>query len=145
MKRFRPYLVLALALLITLSATGISVSLHRCCGTIQGFSLFGNHDECKMAKKPIPQDCSGKPHSDYQSEPCCDNQQISFKASEELCPAIAKTHVKKGSQNFDVLFFYTLLKNGFGIAGTANDNTEKPSPGLFITEAIILLLQQFRI
>ena len=144
MKLFRPYLVLALALLITLSATGISISLHKCCGTIQGFSLFGNHEECEMAKKPASQDCPVKSLSNIQKQPCCDNQQISFQSLEKSYSAAAKIQVKESEQNFDVLFFYTLFKNWFGSSET-EDNAEKPSPGLFITEAIILLLQQFRI
>lgn len=143
MKLFRTYIVLSLALLITLSASGISVSLHKCCGSIKDFSFFATAKECKMAKKPTQ--CTEKSNSKFHKSSCCSNQQISLaQSSEKTSPAASNTKVKESQQSFDVLFVYTLFKNWFG-SSEQQENTEKPSPGLFVVEAIILLLQQFRI
>ena len=142
MKLFRTYLVLALAMLITLSASGINISLHKCCGSIQDFSLFGAASQCKMKK--MPESCPKKSTTEVTKQSCCSNQKISFtQASEKISPT-AKTEIKQNEHTFDVLFFYTLFKNWFSDTET-KDKIVDPSPGLFITEALILLLQQFRI
>lgn len=99
-----------------------------------------------MAKKPAPQNCPVKSHSNIKKVPCCDTQQISLNQSSEATPsAVAKTQIKDSEQNFDVLFVYTLFKNWFGSSDQEEEDSEKPSPGLFIFEALILLLQQFRL
>ncbi len=142
MKLFRTYLVLALAMLITLSASGINISLHKCCGSIKSFSLFGSAKECKMER--TAEGCARKSKTHVHKGSCCSNQKISFAQSSEKNSLAAKTEIKQNEHNFDVLFFYTLFKNWFSNTETKN-KIEDPSPGLFITEALILLLQQFRI
>lgn len=142
MKTLRTYLVFTMALLIMMSATGISISLHKCCGSIEGFSLYGDAKACNMTSK-ASSDCSSK--TSVAKELCCDNQQVSFNQSpESTSPSISKVQTSDARQGFDVLFVYTLFKNSFGTSEQEED-TEKPSPGLFIVEAVILLLQQFRI
>ncbi|MEJ6981889.1 hypothetical protein WG906_15585 [Pedobacter sp. P351] len=145
MKLFRSYIVLALAMLITLSASGISVSLHKCCGSIEGISLFGNSKECKMAKRQTPKDCPEESKTSINKKSCCTDQKISFtQTTDKTSPVTAKNQVKETKQNFDVLFFYTLITSFFS-SSEQEEEIQKPSPGLFITEALILLLQQFRI
>ncbi|MBC8053887.1 MAG: hypothetical protein H7Y13_12550 [Sphingobacteriaceae bacterium] len=145
MKLFRTYIVLSLALLITLSATGITISLHRCCGSIKHFSLFGSAPECKMAAKPAPKPCPVKSGTEIKKDSCCNDQQISLNQSNEKTTPATSQQVKEKEQSFDVLFVYTLFKNWFGSSDQDEKDTDKPSPGLFIVEALILLLQQFRI
>jgi hypothetical protein len=136
--------VLTLALLITLSAAGINMSLHRCCGSIQSFSFFGNAKECKMAKIPSHKPSPSK--ANLQKEPCCSTQQISFRQSSDSTNVATKsTQIKENEHSFDVLFVYNLFKTWFGSSDQEEKETQKPSPGLFILEALILLLQQFRI
>ncbi|HEY0057031.1 MAG TPA: hypothetical protein VGB63_16900 [Pedobacter sp.] len=142
MKLFRTYLVLALAMLITLSASGINISLHKCCGSIQSLSLLGSAKECKMESKT--RDCAPKSKTHVHKGSCCSNQKVSFAQSSEKISLTTKTEIKQNEHNFDVLFFYTIFKNWFSTT-EAKDKIEKPSPGLFIREALLLLLQQFRI
>ena len=142
MKLFRTYLVLALAMLITLSASGINISLHKCCGSVRSFSLFGEARKCEMNK--VGESCSKKAKHNVKRDSCCSNPKISFTPAPDAISPTTKTEIKQNEQNFDVLFFYTLIKSWFGTTETEN-NVEKPSPGLFIIEALILLLQQFRI
>lgn len=144
MKTFRNYIALALVLLITVSATGINISLHKCCGSIQDFSLFGKAKECKMAQKPATKSCPVKSENSLTKDACCDNQQISLnQVTNKISP---KTNqVKDKEQSFDVLFVYTLFDNWFGCSDDQDEKEDEPSPGLFIVEALILLLQQFRI
>lgn len=145
MKIFRSYIILALAMLITLSASGISVSLHKCCGSIEGFSLFGNAKECEMTKRQTPKDCPENSKNSIKKNACCTDQKISFtQSADKTSPVTAKNQVKETKQNFDVLFFYTLITNWFS-SSNQEEEIQKPSPGLFIIEALILLLQQFRI
>ena len=145
MKLFRSYIVLALAMLITLSASGISISLHRCCGSIEGFSLFGNSKECKMAKRQTSKDCPENSKTSIKKKSCCTDQKISLtQSTTKTSPITAKNQVKETRQSFDVLFFYTLITNWFS-SSDQEEEIQKPSPGLFIIEALILLLQQFRI
>lgn len=145
MKIFRNYIALALVLLITVSATGINISLHKCCGSIQDFSLFGKAKECKMGQKPATKSCPVKSENSFTKDVCCDNQQISLnQVTDKISPK--NNQVKDKEQSFDVLFVYTLFNNWFGSSSENQDEKEdKPSPGLFIVEALILLLQQFRI
>jgi hypothetical protein len=141
MKLFHKYLVLSLALLITISASGISISLHRCCGSIKHFSFLGLSDECKMAKRQAAADC---PLGDaFKKQSCCTDQKISLGQRADNTVATS-TQVKEKGRGFDVLFFYTLFKSWFG-ASDQQENIERPSPGLYIVEALILLLQQFRL
>ena len=106
MKLFRTYIVLTLAMLITLSASGITISLHKCCGSIKGFSLFANAHECEMAKKPAPKNCPQHSKSSVEKKSCCTDQKIVFtQSTDKTFPATAKNQVKETKQNFDVLFF----------------------------------------
>ena len=141
MKLFRNYIVLTLALLITISAAGINVSLHRCCGSIKNFSFFGKAEDCKVAK--VHKSSASK--ASLQKVPCCSDQQISFRQSLDSTNVATKhTQVTEKEQSFDVLFVYNLFKNWLG-SSEREEKAPKPSPGLFVLEAIILLLQQFRI
>ncbi|MFD2162087.1 hypothetical protein ACFSJU_06760 [Paradesertivirga mongoliensis] len=144
MKIFRNYIALALVLLITVSATGINISLHKCCGSIQDFSLFGKAKECKMAQKTTAKSCPVKSENSFTKDACCDNQQISLnQVTDKVSPK--NNQVKDKEQSFDVLFVYTLFNNWFGSSEGQDQKQDEPSPGLFIVEALILLLQQFRI
>jgi len=146
MKLFRTYIVLTLAMLITLSASGITISLHKCCGSIKGFSLFANAHECEMAKKSAPKNCPQHSKTSVEKKSCCTDQKIVFtQSTDKTFPATTKNQAKETKQNFDVLFFYTLITNWFGSSDQEEEEVQKPSPGLFIIEALILLLQQFRI
>ena len=143
MKLFRTYFALFLAMLIFSSASGINLSLHKCCGSVKSFSLFGEARECKMAKKPAS--CShSKSKDSLEKTPCCTNQKVSFNESNKSLTKVSPSSEKKADKEFDVLFFYTLVKNWLGDSEPAEEN-HKPSPGVFIVEALILLLQQFRI
>ena len=144
MKLFRSYIVCTLALLITLSATGLSISLHKCCGSIKDFSLFGTTQECKMANKPALRKCPVKPGSAVKKDSCCQNQRISLTQTANKNLPATKAQVKEKEQSFDVLFVYSLFKNWLG-SSDKEEESESPSPGVFIVEALILLLQQFRI
>lgn len=143
MKLFRTYIVLSLAVLIAFSASGINVSLHRCCGLIKDFSLFGEAKNCGMTNKSYSMACKEKSTS-IAKELCCNDQQISLSQLTENQVLISKSQVKETKPGFDVLFFYTLFQNWFNSSDSENEE-EKPSPGLFIVEAVLLLLQQFRI
>ena len=143
MKLFRTYIVLSLAMLIAFSASGINVSLHRCCGLIKDFSLFGEAKDCGMTNKSSSMACTEKPTS-IEKEFCCNDQQISLCQLAENQVLISKSQIKETKPSFDVLFFYTLFQNWFNPSESEKEE-EKPSPGLFIVEAILLLLQQFRI
>lgn len=143
MKLFRTYSTLLLALLITVSASGVSISLHRCCGSIVDFSLFGNAKECKMAERERFT-CSSK-KSERQRQVCCSTQNISIKSSSETrISKRVEIGTKQIKEVFDVLFFYTLYKNIFR-EDTTSAETENTSPGLVFSETILLLLKQFRI
>ena len=130
-------------MLIAFSASGINVSLHRCCGLIKDFSLFGEAKDCGMTNKSSSMACTEKPTS-IEKEFCCNDQQISLGQLAENQVLISKSQIKETKPSFDVLFFYTLFQNWFNPSESEKEE-EKPSPGLFIVEAILLLLQQFRI
>lgn len=143
MKLIRTYIVLALALLITVSATGISISLHKCCGSIKDFSFLGHAEECDMAKKPVRLKCPIESENTITKNSCCSDQEISLSQASEKLPA-AKIQIKEKEQNFNVLFVYTLFNKWFDSSDEEKESG-KPSPGIFIIEALVLLLQQFRI
>ncbi len=146
MKLFRTYIVLTLAMLITLSASGITISLHKCCGSIKGFSLFASAHKCEMAEKPAPKDCPQHSKTSLKKTSCCTDQKIVLtKSTDKAFPATTNSQVKETKQNFDVLFFHTLITNWFSSSDQQEEEIRKPSPGLFIIEALILLLQQFRL
>lgn len=79
MQLLRRYITLTLALLITLSATGVNVSVHRCCGKIKNFTLFGDSKVCSMDHMPKRSSCSTKQPGSLavHRHSCCNNQRIS--------------------------------------------------------------------
>jgi len=83
--------------------------------------------------------------SEMSRQTCCSTQSISVRSGSEINTAkTSEVSDKQIKEVFDVLFFYTLYKNIFG-EETSSNQAESPSPGLIFSEAILLLLKQFRI
>lgn len=134
--------MLVLALLITFSASGLTISIHSCCDSASSFSIFGNAESCTACKRKLTENCSIT--ESKKLKVCCSNQQVPFSPSiEKTSPAIAKTKDRKAKDSFNVLFFYTLFQNWFN--SEEKNGNERLSPGLVISKALILLFQQFRI
>lgn len=68
-------LVIALMLVYGLSATGMTLHLHYCCGRLDGISL----------SPAPPKKCPGYRYMSQKS--CCDHQQVQFRISAEQHPA----------------------------------------------------------
>ncbi|WP_374166604.1 hypothetical protein [Arcticibacter sp. MXS-1] len=78
MKVLRGYIALILALLITVSAAGVPVSVHRCCGKIKNFTIFGDAELCNMAKGALHKAPAHSSKGAVASIPCCNNQTITL-------------------------------------------------------------------
>jgi len=139
MNLFRKYIVLTLALLITISASGISISMHRCCGKIKDFSLLGAKADCKMDAKTTKHAFNPK----HNGKPCCSEQKITIQKTAE---ATANKNQVKEKASFDVLFVLTFVRNWLGLNSFEDEVEEdEPSPFLSISESLTILFRQFRI
>ncbi|MGX5687642.1 HYC_CC_PP family protein [Arcticibacter tournemirensis] len=144
MQFLRRYIVLTLALLITLSATGINVSVHRCCGKIKNFTLLGDNKVCSKAARPVLLSCSLKQHNvqlEPQGRKCCSDQKINV--SNELEASLQKNQIsEKHVQPF--LFSISFFKSFFSLDELPAVKL-RPFIEKHFKEPLIVLLQQFRI
>lgn len=141
MQLLRRYIILTLTLLITLSASGVNVSVHRCCGKIKNFALLGDSKVCNMSKHSTSFSGKHSAHSAVNGIPCCNNQNIRLHNQVQAAQQKAQS-VEKHVQPF--LFSFELLKSWFS---TEELPAVKITP--FITkhlrEPLTILLRQFRI
>lgn len=140
----RKYLVLTLSMLITLSASGLSISVHECCGKIRDFSLFGDLPSCKMHQVEVRPGCDTlhRHTPGKKGKPCCSEQKIVVGKTSD---AIAKSQIKE-VKSFDVLFVLTFVKNWLGFSSESSEEDEVSSSGSFsFIESLVILFRQFRI
>ncbi len=142
MKFLQRYLVLTLALLITLSATGTTLSLHTCCGKIKHFSIFGKPESCKMDKSSKAVNATEAPHI-VSKKKCCDNKNVSIQKTSEATANKTQVTEKKG---FDVLFILNFVRSWFGANQAAEeDDEEETQVSWRFYDSLIILLRHFRI
>ena len=132
-------------MLITLSATGLNVSVHKCCGKITHFTLFGGDEECGMdGESSKKASCFS---GDYlqsvatNADACCNNLRIAVHNQLDL-----GQHKTQSSENLSpaVLLVFRIVGNWLNDAKVPE---AKPLP--FTSnqhkEPLTILHRQFRI
>ncbi|WP_207426954.1 hypothetical protein [Pedobacter sp. SYSU D00535] len=142
MKLFRRYIVLTLAMLITISASGISISLHKCCGSIKDFTLFGEADECNMesAKPSCEPDKYGV--AKHKGKNCCQDQEVTVKKTSHAAYSKSDAQTKPA---FDVLLILNFVRGWFGYNQQEAEDEDDRSPVLYFPESLTILFRQFRL
>lgn len=109
MKLLKGYLALILALLITLSAAGVNVSVHWCCGKIKNFTVFGDTKVCSMGMgHELSAAVANSSGGSVDRLPCCNNQTINL--HQEVQAAFEKNR-SPVNQTQPVLFTAVFLPN----------------------------------
>lgn len=147
MNLLRKYIVFSLVMLITLSASGISISIHKCCNKIKDISFFGSDADCKMSSKPKAKpSCSDKHefNPEHKGKACCSDQKVTVQKTTEA--TVYKSQVKE-KNTFDVLFALNFVRNWLGFASQEDEDAEQTSssPGFSVTGSLTILFRQFRI
>ncbi|WP_256013488.1 HYC_CC_PP family protein [Desertivirga xinjiangensis] len=145
MNHVRKYILLTLALLITISASGLSISIHTCCGKVKDFSLLGTDTKCKMHTRTTKDPSCAPKHSFnplHKGKPCCSDQLISIQKTADA--TIYKKQVQERNA-FDVLFVIKFVKNWLGFNSEQDEEDEPPVSVLSISKSLTILFRQFRI
>jgi len=139
MNLLKKYCTLTIALLVTLSASGISISLHKCCGKIKDVSILGTKADCKMAMKADKHAFNPK----HKGKPCCSDQKITIQKTAEATQN--KSQIKEKS-SFDVLFVLAFVRNWLGLPSNEEEDEDSAySPSISVSDSLIILFRQFRI
>ncbi|WP_040299434.1 HYC_CC_PP family protein [Arcticibacter svalbardensis] len=131
-----------LALIIIISASGFTISVHHCCGKIKGINFFAESKGCQIHKKSAKGHTQNNvPASSVTSKSCCYNQKISNPAN--MQSSGEKMPIR--SQSMPVLYLIqSLFNNWFG----SSEHVEvkvKPYTILWYQEPLNILFRQFKI
>lgn len=88
MKFIRKILAICMTMVILVSSTGFTMSLHFCGGELQNFAFFTQAESCKMEVKALPP-CQHESTSVpmIKKESCCKDQTV-VKESQEVVTGI---------------------------------------------------------
>ena len=124
-------MAVALAFLLVVSTTGITISKHFCMGELQEVSFYGEVDTCfeKMGM------------SKENTMDCCEKTVEEYKADE--LPKISVNINLKNSQELLAVVAYLIIDNGLILRATDKANLNYKPP--LIEQDIPILTQTFRI
>lgn len=85
--------IILIMLVYGLSATGMSVSLHFCCGKLDGITISSQK---KKSCNPFQEEKScAKSHDSFSKERCCDDKHLEFKLKSDQEPSAKWIHAYK--------------------------------------------------
>lgn len=131
-----------LALIVIISASGFTVSVHHCCGKIKEVNFFADSKDCQMHKKNAKNNTScNKQAPSLTGKSCCYNQNLSIhntiQSSGEKVPA--------RSQSMPVLYLIQSLFNSWFGSSERIEVKVKPYTILWYQEPLNILFRQFKI
>lgn len=90
MKQLQHIAILALAILMLFTATGVSVHAHSCAGELQDFAVFEQPEACPMIAQVEPS-CHAVAQDADAAVACCENHSYQLEQHDET---VAYTSVK---------------------------------------------------
>lgn len=93
MQRFRKISAILLSLLVLLSSTSFTFSMHFCMGQLESIALFSGAESCAMVKQQSP--CASEKHDlgcdhDTTIKGCCEDHTLVIEGREDL-KVVSKT------------------------------------------------------
>lgn len=98
-----------MAILILVSATGLSVHAHTCAGELHDFAFYGTAEKCPMEAVPVKPSChAAMEKTDKTGEPCCENHAYQLEQHENS-PELTSVKIFKPEMKLVALAYSFVL------------------------------------